>query len=317
MNIRPILLLVVVCFITSISDASLVGRAVKEGSEQTIEHYVKKGAKKIGGREALRDLAKRFGDETAETIVRVAKKHGKDPEELAVKLRQLGKYLDIKGERLESLVDFTARNGRPGIFLVKRFGFDTVHGYDWTKSGAEDAINEAWRIVDPYAIDKGSWQRLRLALQKAGINRSGRDFCELLFENRARAGRIAGFAKGDQIFDGHVNGIRQGIDFLAPKDGKLRVIEFSTGAKPTASNSTQMSWEWIRNHLAYIAENSSPDKKIMFRGAGYPNELLIARNLRSDRFPIEKYVSREVYAIEKKDVLLKKLGDDIKFYPLK
>lgn len=293
--------------------ASVASKLLKEGGGEAIEYGTKSFAKRTAKKAALREISEKFGIDTAEVVTRVASRYGKDPDEFATQVLRYKKWLSLSGDQLEVTVDFAARTGRKGAFLINRFGFNNLYSNGWMKTGAEKPIEEAWRIVDPYAIG-GSWKRLRMAMTHANINGSGRDFCELLFENRASAGRIPGFVKGDKIFSGHIGDKRQGLDFIAPSpNGKLRIIEFSTGEKPAFGNQNQMSWEWIRKNLAEYVENADANTKINLRSAGFPFDKLTVSNLNDPKFPLENYVSREIYAPEiNTEAVHSLLGKDVK-----
>lgn len=279
----------------------LVRKTVKEAAETVAKKTVGEAAGK-----AMSRIAREFGEKAADDIAQAARLCGKSSDEAAAVARRLHKHV-LRGDAMDAeRLAFALRHGEAGQFLLRRFpdAFSNLRKYGWDRPEAADAVREAWRLTDPHAVG-GSWKSLREALTKADINGPGRDFCERLFLDRAKAGRIPGIPKGAAVHSGHIGNSRQGLDFhwVGP-DGKLEMAEFGTGAKPI--DAAEMTLDKVRRQFADHLDGN-PDLRITLRGEGCDPRLLDPRNLADPDFPIHDFIRRHVYATESNGSLLRRL----------
>jgi hypothetical protein len=289
-----------------------VSRASKGARELLVRDGVEAGAQSAESK-LLTALALSEGEQAAKATAAVACRMGIQSATVA---REVTKYVRVyrRAGFAEQAIEFGFKHGDAGRFFVNRPELlGALKNSGVLEKGSREIVEESWNLVRGSG---GSWQRLRTRLTESGLNNGvGRDFCETLFVNRARAGGIPGMLPGTELVSGHIGKGRQGIDFLLPeKGGRLRVIEFGTGAKP--SRPGEMSFEHIRNQLAGFMENASPDMKVNLRGQGVDPHLFDPSRLRDPRFSIERYVQREIYATEANSSLLDKLGADVRFVEL-
>ena len=189
------------------------------------------------------------------------------------------------------------RNGDAGRFLFRGFygqpGFGK--GSPWFKQQSDEAIQDAWKLVRPSGGVDASWERLRRSMIKAGMNNgTDRDLAELLFNNRAAAGKIRGL-NGKTLLDGHINGRRQGADFVIidQKTGRPGILEFGTGTKPGA-DAKQMTREWCRDHwLDFIKQ---PSNRTLLRENGIDPRYLDPKFVAGDKFISNDALERIVCA---------------------
>lgn len=218
----------------------------------------------------------------------------------------------IPAQEAQNAIEFLVRTGDDGAVIMKRFGWQGAQDRGLTNEGREEVVREAGRLIRP-GLD-GSWVALREAMSRAGVAGRGRDFAEELFLDRARAGRIAGLEDAE-IFEAQYNGIN-GLDFLAVEEGRIRVIEFGTGRKPSRSGGqgvgVQMDWSWVEKNLQAYIRSIDEDTKIALRAAGFPNNILLRpEDLTGER--LRALVRREIYAVERDEVLFRRLGNDVLF----
>ena len=282
------------------------GKALfKAAAKQAAESIAKKQLRKQAER-----LTMRYGKDALEKTAKFAKKSG-IPEHKAWRLlTEHGDALRLHRFSDEAL-EFAAKHKGAGVFFLRNKQL-----FDGLKKSVPDiakvdrkVIEQAWRWGDDKAIG-GSLKRLQRSLTDAGMNSgTSRDFCEDLFQIKARHGKIPGIPKGSELVKGHIGDGRQGIDFLLPEKGKVRVIEFGTGKKPIDG---EMSWDRIRSNMADFLEKQDTNAKINLRGKGFSSELVNnPARIRDPNFPIEKFVQREVYATDLNGAELARAGRDI------
>ena len=216
-------------------------------------------------REAVENTARKLSDDVAvEQSKGLPKSVSKLPEPVRLSLVKLpqseavfvAKLLEdkklrrvIPSDAADDAVAFLARNGENGARVLRRFGWRDATRHGLTRLEADAVVQEAALLIKPGL--KGSWIHLRQALRNSGATGRQRDFAEVLFADRARAGRIPGLENAKLIPAQH-NAVN-GIDFLAIDDGRIRVIEFGTGKKPTPISGQdigiQMDWPWIEKNL--------------------------------------------------------------------
>ncbi len=287
-------------------------KAAQEAEELVAGEGMKAFAQSAGSKE-LATLIRTEGRKAAEASGAVASRMGMQPEAVALHVSQYARVYRRAGFA-EEAIEFGLKHGDAGRFFVNRPElFAALKNSGVLEKGSREIVKESWNLVRDSG---GSWQRLRACLTESGLNNGvGRDFCETLFINRARAGGVPGMLPGTELVSGHIGKGRQGIDFLLPEAGsRLRVIEFGTGAKPARAG--EMSFGHIRNQLADFMEKASPDMKVNLRGQGLDPRLFDSVQLRDPHFPIERYVQREIYATEANSSLLDKLGADVRFVEL-
>lgn len=279
---------------------------VNGGYSKLAEPIVKKGNKEISqkiAKQSLRDsaekitykkLSKVFSDQEIVRlnyiVEKLSKQTGIDSEELVYKLlKNRTTVARLISDGNEPAIEMALRNGDGGWFLLDRFPGRFKRESVWLKETSDNAIQEAWKLVDPMSAS-GSWVRLRNALTKAGINGPDRDFAEDLFLNRLKAGRIFGFPKDAEYWDGHVGDIRQGFDFMGIHNGKPIIIEFSTGKKPSPTNPLQMSDDYVKKTWLKII--SDPDQRINLRDKGIPAKLLDQRTISDENFNVTEHFDK-------------------------
>ena len=313
--------ILLVTLFTAAAVSVLAGRVslIVKGTKYALKAGAKEAAQQATKKMLLKRteaLTARYGRHTIERATEIAAKHNIRPNKMLRLLEDHGTVL-ARHNFSEEAFTFARQHGGSGVFFLRH---DAL--YNGLKKSVEiskvdhTVIVQAWRWGDEKAIG-GSMKRLREALTKAGMNAGRtRDFCEDLFMVKARSGKIPGIPKGAELIKGHVGDEFSGVDMYLPSPGqKLRAIEFGTGKKPGLD---ELSWDRIRDRLAYFLDHQSSDGRINLRGSGFPPELVNnPARIRSPDFPIEKYVQREVYANEINRGELAKAGTDIIAHELK
>jgi hypothetical protein len=264
--------------------------------KEALEKIAKNAAKELAQkelREAQKRVAGKLGPLAEDVIRRCAKRVAKDGDEL---LKFAAKHTDDFSKLIragdEVALDMVARNGEAGRFLISRFyGMTNFKaGSPWFMREADEAIQSAWALVSPGRAD-GSWAKLRNSLTKAGLNGPERDFCEDLFANRVKAGRVPG-CKFDSFVDGHMPGKRSGLDFIGidKRSGRPTIVEFGTGKKPDFNNPEQMTDSWVKRHWNdYIQD---PSNRTILRENGINPSLLDPAYISSEGFDFSKHFSK-------------------------
>jgi len=269
--------------------------AAKKGAFELIEVSIEKALRRAEGQ-----ILKHHGGEGVAKLKDVAKAAGKEGPEADKFLVFATKHRDDFSKLLRSGDDeallMVCRNGDAGRFLFSRFygqpGFGK--GSPWFKQQSDEAIQDAWKLVRPSGGVDASWERLRRSMTKAGMNGPERDLAELLFKNRAAAGKIRGL-NGKTLLDGHINGRRQGADFVIvdQKTGRPGILEFGTGTKPGA-DARQMTREWCRDHwLDFIKQ---PSNRTLLRQNGIDPRYLDPKFVAGDKFISNDALERIVCA---------------------
>lgn len=255
-------------------------------------------------------VSKKYGSGVANKAVELAIKPGVNlqPWEILHEIDRYGSLYKRSGFSDDAL-QFGIKYGNTGRFFVNRYDlFSSFKKAGGLATGNERIVTEVGRIVDGIG---GSWPVLIETIKKSenvGAMKVGlsRDFCEPLFEHCVKVGRLRDkngavlFPKGTELFSGHIfnesidEASRHGIDFILPnRNGKLSVIEFGTGMKPVSG---ELEWDRIRDRLARYIE-TTPNKD-QLRVAGINPNMLDPKKIRDPQFPIENYVTREIYAIK-------------------
>ncbi len=296
--------------------AGIISKPAIWVGKKTVKTVGKKSLRKAAIVQAEKDIkhiAAKYGDEVVRKIGRIAYTTGIPKEQIAHELRYYGRHYRRAGFSEEAIV-FGIKNGQAGRFFVSRPElYEALKKSSCLGEDSEAIIKESWRLVRGTG---GSWKELRIQLTLAGKNSGvSRDFCETLFENQVKSGRMPQvFPKGTQLFSGHISkganvdemgeSVRQGVDFVLPqKDGPLRIIEFGTGKKPISME--ELGWERIRSNMAQYMEQAQ--NKDQLRAAGIRPVLLNPDTWRDNNFPIHKYVDREIYAPEIDKALVAKM----------
>lgn len=295
-------------------DASPISKVLITGGKLVVrsagKEVIEEGAEKLA-KEQLEGLAVRYGDDALRRLRSFGETNAVDEQRLLKLAAEHGDVLARHHGFADEAVAFALRHKGSGIFFLRHpelFNALKSSGRPLSELDSK-VIAQAWRWGDDKAIG-GSLTRLRDSLTQTGLT-SGRtrDFCEDLFKIRAAQGRIRGIPKGSDLIKAQLGESRNGIDFILPENGRVRVIEFGTGKKPIAD---ELSWNRIRHNLATFVEQQSVDSRINLRQAGFPQEILVnPSRIRSPEFPIEKYVSREIYAPEMNVAELRRTGPDV------
>jgi hypothetical protein len=250
-------------------------------------------------REAQKKIAGKLGEGAEDVLRKAAIQSGRNADEFVIfASKHSDDFSKIYRAGDSELLGMVARNGDAGRFLFSRFygksGF--AKGSPWFGPQADEAVQEAWKLVAPGRID-GSWIRLRGSMTKANLNGPERDFCEQLFLNRVRAGRIPG-VKADAIVDGHLGDLRTGFDFLGidRRTGRVNIIEFSTGKKPTPGNPRQMTDEWVAERWSELVSN--PSARTMLRENGVNPKLLDPNIVKGTSFKVTDHFDKTICAPE-------------------
>jgi hypothetical protein len=284
--------------------------AIKAGAKEVAKEAAEKALK-----EEAEALARRYGQRAVLQAEAVAEKGGLKKATALRLLKEHGEVLAQHNFSSEAF-EFAQRHGGAGVFFLRHPELFEGLKRSTDVSGVPKAvIDRAWRWGDDKAIG-GSLGRLQESLTKSGMNYgNSRDFCEELFLVKAQGGRMPGIPQGTAIFKGHIGDSRFGNDFYAVQPGgKFRVIEFGTGRKPEAG---ELDWTRIRSRLAKYLESLTPNQRINLREAGASPELVNnpMRILDAD-FPIEKYIQREVYAVQINKAEVARAGSDVIWHEL-
>lgn len=278
--------------------SSVTGKLTKEAAEKLAKEGAQKVAKEIASKQvhdAQKRILGKLGAGAEDTIRKCAGRVGLDGDEL---IKFAARYTDDFSKLLragdEDALDMVARNGEAGRFLVSRFyGTSSFKaGSAWFKKDADETIQEAWKLVSPGRSD-GSWAKLRNSMSSRGLNGSERDFCEDLFANRVRAGRVPG-CKFESFLDGHLSGNRKGMDFIGvdKRSGKPTIVEFGTGKKPDFNNPEQMTDSWVKKHWNEYIED--PINRTKLREAGVDPRLLDPKVINGESFDFSKSFSKMI-----------------------
>ena len=293
------------------SRAGVISKVAIKGAKEALKTAVEKAAKEAmekAVQSSTRRAVKRFGDDGLSALQLAAKKSGKSVDEvLDLASRRSSDFKRLLQTGDEEALQMVARNGDAGLFMFKRFygQSDFRKGSQWFRPESDEAIQEAWKLVAPGRID-GSWVRLRESLTRAGVSGVERDFAETLFLNRVKAGGINGLSKSSKYLDGHVGGKRQGIDFIeVDQSGRVHIIEFGTGKKPSVNNPLQMTDDRIRMQWNEFVANSNKDQ---LRGLGINNQLLNPNFVNSPDFRVADHFGKKICAPDINLVQASKLG---------
>lgn len=288
--------------------SKLLTKGIKEASKTALEKAVKESLEQFS-KSGSRRVQNKFGSEAVGKLDAVAKRLGKEPAELHdLALRHPETYGRLLRTSDAAALDMVARNGEAGRFLVDRFYGQSFlkPGSKWFHPDADDAVQEAFQIADPRSVT-GSWKALRTKMTRGGLNGPERDLPEELFLNRARNGINSRIPNSSKYFDGHSGGKRQGLDMVeVDKDGRLSIIEFSTGKKPSPENPRQMTDGWIQEKwLEYIAD---PNTKVNLRAAGINPRLLDKKFVESPDFEVSEHFGKKFACPEIDPVRCRELG---------
>ena len=298
---------------------SMVSSAVSAGPISSVAKIAREGVE-YAGRKLTDDMAKGALDELPDYALRY-------PQGLQIALKRLplDKRKAVLGRirhhnlaralpeaEADDAVAFLARTGVDGAVVLKRFGWRDAKRSGLTRPDANEVVREAGQLIRPGL--NGDWGRLRASLRDANLSGRQRDFAEILFADRAKAGRIPGL-ENTSLFPAQHNGVN-GLDFIALDQGKIRVIEFGTGKKPSPiagqDLGVQMDWPWIEKNFQAFLHNLDANSKISLREAGFPNDLLQKPELLTGN-RLRQTVQRDIYAVEPDPALLKRLGNDVSF----
>lgn len=285
--------------------------ALKAGAKEAAEEIAEKAL-----REEAESLTRRFGAQAVAHADSFAQKNGLRQSAGLKLLKDHGPVL-ARHQFSDEAISFAYRHRGAGIFFLHHPElFAGLQRSIDIGRVPKRVVNRAWRWAGDTNAVGGSLRLLRDALTGAGMNSgTDRDFCEQLFLVKAKAGKIPGISKDATVVTGHIGNSRFGTDFYAFQKGeKLRAIEFGTGRKPDTG---ELDWPELRRQLAQFFESQTPNQRINLRGAGAPPELINnPARIRDLDFPIERYVQREVYAVEINKKEIARAGSDVVWHEL-
>jgi hypothetical protein len=296
-------------------DAGIISKAGKFGREmveKTITIAVPRADEASAAAKAIRLQVKPHPD-LADAITAAIK--NKSPQETMAfvsLLKQSKVLIGLSKEEADTALAFLSKTGKEGAFVLGQFGWQGVKKYHLDAPDAAMVVKEAGQLIAPGL--GGSWRRLSEAMAQAKLVGRDRDFAETLFQNRARANRQSGL-ENVELFPGQFDGVH-GIDFIGiGPDNRIKVIEFSTGAKPERAprlSGAQMGWNWTTENLKKFLETASPDMKINLRKKGFPNDLIIDPS-RVTIHRVMELVDREIYATKLNSAAYNRLESGVKF----
>ena len=188
--------------------------------------------------EALTRAAGVKAGKVLEDTSRIAKKYGVKQSEVEDFIVANAKTLR-KAEFDSDALEFAWRNQDAGLYMIDRFylpiepGMPAIKGTKLMNSSSDSVVKAAHDC----AVNGKGWGKLADEMTNCNlVGGTDRDFCESLFLQQAKAGKIEGISKeaAKGLFPAKRNErSRDGFDFLLCEPGKpLRIIEFGTGRKP-------------------------------------------------------------------------------------
>jgi len=276
------------------------GEAAKKATHEKRQRVIEGLTDQVSKSNLVR-LKEEMGNYVLEIVTKAAIDSERGDDEIAATVLKHKETVEsLMAEDNVAAVEMALRNASAGWYLLKKYYNHFGPGSKWLEAGADNAIQEIWKLDDETAID-GSWRRLRSALSKGGLSGADTGICEIIFMNRLKAGRVPGFSKEAYYFYGDFAEEPRGIDIISIQNGQVRMIEFSAGSMPDPGNPKEMTDVWIiENWLEYI---SSPSRRIDLRSAGVPKELLNSMVIARRNFKVtehfEKYLASPEVSIAK------------------